>query len=265
MEDRHICLEKLPNFPGISLFAVFDGHGGYRASEFAKEAFVDIFCLNLISRNFAQSTTNHVHILEKALQLSFLALDKVFLSKFAGSRDGSTALVAVIWTPPRSQSNPKDCPKSHVLVANAGDCRAVLSRAGKAVTLSNDHKPNRPDEKRRIERAGGTVCFDSQGNVWRVDDVLAVSRSIGDAALKQWVIPDPEIQRLELSSPDQFLLLASDGFWDVFEDQEAVDWIGERLDEGATSLPQLTEEMIQEAADRRSMDNITTILVKLRV
>ena len=42
-------------------------------------------------------------------------------------------------------------------IANVGDCRAVLCRAGKAIRLSDDHKPNRRDEKARIERAGGHV------------------------------------------------------------------------------------------------------------
>jgi len=267
MEDRHIVTEKLPQFPDIALFAVFDGHGGTRASQFAKETFVDLLCQNLLSQNFAHSTTSQLFILEKALHASFLALDKNFMSKFVGVRDGSTALVALIWTPPQTQAqvDSKTRPRSHVVVANTGDCRAVASRSGKVVVLSNDHKPDRPDEKRRILRAGGVVSFDQKGNVWRVEDMLAVSRSIGDAPLKKYVIPDPEIQKLELGAQDEFLLLASDGFWDVFQDQEAVDWIGERLDKGATSFPQLADDLVQEAEERGSMDNITTILVKICV
>ena len=44
-----------------------------------------------------------------------------------------------------------------LVVANLGDSRAVLCRGGQAVAASEDHKPMRIDEKKRIERAGGLV------------------------------------------------------------------------------------------------------------
>ena len=47
--------------------------------------------------------------------------------------------------------------KTEIYCANAGDCRAVLSKKGKAKDLSIDHKPNTPSEKQRIERANGFV------------------------------------------------------------------------------------------------------------
>jgi len=58
-------------------------------------------------------------------------------------------------------------------VANVGDSRAVLSHDGKAVALSRDHKPNRPDEMARIKRAGGVVFCN------RVNGELAVICFIG--------------------------------------------------------------------------------------
>ncbi|KAG2627057.1 hypothetical protein PVAP13_3KG486884 [Panicum virgatum] len=77
---------------------------------------------------------------------------------------GSTALVAVVGP-------------TSVVVASAGDSRAVLSRGGVPVPLSVDHKPDRPDELERIQAAGGRVIF------WdgaRVLGVLAMSRAIGE-------------------------------------------------------------------------------------
>lgn len=53
-----------------------------------------------------------------------------------------------------------------------------------------------------------------RNGVWRVQGSLAVSRAIGDQHLKQWVIPEPEIKKLPLTSDCQFLIVASDGLWD---------------------------------------------------
>jgi serine/threonine protein phosphatase PrpC len=62
----------------------------------------------------------------------------------------------------------------HVAWSAAGDSRAVLCRAGKAVGLSEDHKPLQERELQRIQRAGGFVT--EQG---RVNGNLNLSRSIG--------------------------------------------------------------------------------------
>ena len=54
-----------------------------------------------------------------------------------------------------------------------------------AVQLSDDHKPNRTDERNRIEAAGGVVVW---AGTWRVGGVLAVSRAFGDRLLKRYVV-----------------------------------------------------------------------------
>lgn len=65
-----------------------------------------------------------------------------------------------------------------LIVANAGDSRAVLCRNGKAVALTFDHKPDNKEEKERIEKAGSTII---EG---RVDGNLNLSRSLGDLKYK---------------------------------------------------------------------------------
>ncbi|KAI7751265.1 hypothetical protein M8C21_021464 [Ambrosia artemisiifolia] len=118
---------------------------------------------------------------------------------------GSTAVVAVV-TP------------NKIIVANCGDSRAVLCRNGKAVPLSHDHKPDRPDELNRIESAGGKVLY------WdgaRVCGVLAMSRAIGDGYLKPYVISEPEVKITERTAEDECLILASDGLWDVVSNDTA--------------------------------------------
>lgn len=49
---------------------------------------------------------------------------------------------------------------------------------------------------------------------WRVHGVLSVSRSIGDAHLKDWVLAEPDTKVLPLTSDMEYLVLASDGLWD---------------------------------------------------
>ncbi|PNY06842.1 protein phosphatase 2C 37-like [Trifolium pratense] len=118
---------------------------------------------------------------------------------------GSTAVVAVV-TPEK------------IIVSNCGDSRAVLCRNGVAIPLSSDHKPDRPDELDRINSAGGRVIY------WdgaRVLGVLAMSRAIGDNYLKPYVISEPEVTVTERSDEDDCLILASDGLWDVVENDTA--------------------------------------------
>lgn len=64
------------------------------------------------------------------------------------------------------------------ILGNAGDSRAVLCQQGKAVPLSFDHKPNNPDEMKRIVNAGGWV------DACRVNGNLALSRALGDFIFK---------------------------------------------------------------------------------
>lgn len=78
-----------------------------------------------------------------------------------GSDSGSTAVLAMI-------KNKK------LYVANAGDSRCILSRGGKAIDMSVDHKPEDEVEKNRIEAAGGKVTEEG-----RVNGGLNLSRAIG--------------------------------------------------------------------------------------
>ena len=103
-------------------------------------------------------------------------------------------------------------------VANAGDSRVVLGRAGTAVDMTYDHKPDNPEEFARITKAGGTV---EDG---RIMGNLNLSRSLGDYEYKQnaslpaeeqMVTANPELKKIELTPEDEFIILACDGVWDV--------------------------------------------------
>lgn len=133
---------------------------------------------------------------------------------FAGEKSfaGCTATVVLI-TP------------TEIYCANAGDSRTVLSKGGKVVELSKDHKPDDETEMKRIQAAGGYV-EDS-----RVNGILALSRALGDFEYKnntslkardQAVSALPDIKSVPITSDTEFLLLACDGVWDVKESQEGV-------------------------------------------
>ncbi|KAJ0763313.1 putative protein-serine/threonine phosphatase [Helianthus annuus] len=111
--------------------------------------------------------------------------------------------------------------EKELFVSNLGDCRAVISKKGKAESLTNDHKASHDDERKRIQDKGGYV--ELHRGTWRVHGVLAVSRSIGDAHLKDWVLGEPETKILPLTDDLEYLILASDGLWDEVGNQEAID------------------------------------------
>lgn len=97
-------------------------------------------------------------------------------------------------------------------VVNLGDSRAVLiDQNGVAKSLSNEHTPNRPDER---EKLGGVVLVVHDQE--RIMGELAVSRSFGDKFYKPFVSGTPEILSYELDKDiHKYIVLASDGLWNV--------------------------------------------------
>ncbi|PHU23233.1 putative protein phosphatase 2C 8 [Capsicum chinense] len=184
-------------------FGVYDGHGGSRVAHACRDALHSLV-IQQVSKEEEEEDINW----EKVMAESFCKMDgKVNEEGTEMATMGSTAVVAVVG-------------EEEVIVANCGDSRAVLSRGGVAVPLSIDHKPDRPDELDRIERSGGKVI---NWNGQRVLGVLATSRSIGDMYLKPYVIPDPEVIVSKRSDADEFIILASDGLWDVIPNDVACD------------------------------------------
>lgn len=89
--------------------------------------------------------------------------------------------------------------------ANAGDARGVLCRSGRAVRLTYDHKGTDKQEAKRIMDAGGFVMSG------RVNGVLAVTRSLGDSSMKEYVVGAPYTTETDLTEEDEFMILACDG------------------------------------------------------
>ncbi|PNY12152.1 putative protein phosphatase 2C 59-like protein, partial [Trifolium pratense] len=204
----------------VGLFGVFDGHGGARAAEYVKQ---NLFS-NLISHPKFISDT------KSAIADAYTHTDSEFLkSENNQNRDaGSTASTAILVG-------------DRLIVANVGDSRAVICRGGNAIAVSRDHKPDQTDERQRIEDAGGFVMW---AGTWRVGGVLAVSRAFGDRLLKQYVVADPEIQEEKVDSSLEFLILASDGLWDVVSNEEAVAMI-KPIEDAEEAAKRLMKEAYQ--------------------
>lgn len=219
------------------LVAVFDGHGaqGHDVSGFVARTFVTLL---LQDRRFSKQGGNLCEPLRDCL----LAAEKAMLGEASidASLSGSTAAAAVI----RGR---------RMWAIGVGDSRIVLGSAVgeasgatggsrgrrptlKAQPVTVDHKPDDPEEKRRIEQAGGRVRATRNRmqphllgppRVWLRDvpaPGLAMSRSLGDLVAKAaGVVSTPDEFVVELGAPAKLVLLASDGLWDFVPSQEAVE------------------------------------------
>eukprot|EP00884_Botryococcus_braunii_P020878 jgi/Botrbrau1/7474/Bobra.0095s0012.1 len=147
-----------------------------------------------------------------------------------------------------------------LIIANAGDCRAVACRRGDAVQVSHDQTADRQDERERILASGGRVSL--LNGHWRVGSVgIQVSRSLGDGDAKaDGVIAEPEVEEFTLTEEDTFLILASDGLWDKITPREAVGLVHDTVKEPSLCAKRLG----MEALTRGSQDNITVIVAFLR-
>ncbi|ONI30358.1 hypothetical protein PRUPE_1G246400 [Prunus persica] len=199
MEDTHkivSCLQGNNSKKGF--FGVYDGHGGKKAADFVADN---------LHNNILEMMEVHTEI-EEAVKAGYLKTDQEFLKQGLGS--GTCCVTALI-------------EGQEVVISNLGDCRAVLCRGGVAEALTLDHTAEQEDERKRIENEGGYVEF--HRGAWRVHGVLSVSRSIGDAHLKDWVLAEPETKILQLTPDMEFLVLASDGLWGEVGNQEAIDTV----------------------------------------
>lgn len=227
MEDAMIT--NLSFDADTALFGVFDGHGGKEASVVVKDN---------LERIIKESESYKNEDYEKALYESFIKTDELL-----DSAEGKAQMKAVALSNPESKSpllkllsggeeskspeerseesfmlDSKGCTANVVLIkgneiycANAGDSRCVLGSEGKAIDLSEDHKPENEVEKARILKAGSEII---EG---RVDGNLNLSRSLGDLKHKQkaGLSPEeqpitcvPDIKRRTITPGDDFVVIA---------------------------------------------------------
>jgi len=270
MEDAHIAEVKVDD--NVSLFGVFDGHGGKEVARYVADHLIEE-----LKRNPAYQSRDY----KKALEETFLRMDDLLntddgkreLSKIKNGGDGSD------YKPQWQQESFAGCTANVALlvdcktlyVANAGDSRTVLSRDGKALELSLDHKPENPIEKERVQKAGG---FISEG---RINGNLNLSRAIGDLEYKknadlkpheQLISAYPDVTITELTPEDEFILMGCDGIWETKSNQELVELCRSKIQKKET-LRQTLEDLLDtilapDTSNGFGCDNMTTIIVTFR-
>eukprot|EP01084_Bolivina_argentea_P029854 55386_1 len=204
MEDKHLIYFNLNNNANISIFGVFDGHGGRQCAEYCATNLCETLTKYLLSETTVDSAFN----------LCISELDERAI-EYSKDASGSTCCIILI-----------DNIKYDLFCCNVGDSRSILinKNCTKHKQLSIEHKPEYPIEKQRIENANGWVTFG------RVCGILAVSRSLGDKDFKyeieNLIISKPDITHHKLIlDEDKYIILACDGLYDVFTNEQCTEWI----------------------------------------
>ncbi|CAG0893861.1 unnamed protein product [Cyprideis torosa] len=189
-----------------SYYAVFDGHAGINAATYSATH---------VHAHIVASPSYHLD-LASAVKEAFLKTDTDFYERKLDS--GSTAAVALVRGP-------------QLVVAWVGDSQVLLLHDDWTPTaLVDPHKPERRDERIRIEELGGTILYIG---TWRVNGQLSVSRALGDPSYKPYVSADPDLSCRQLTGNELGLILGCDGLFDHVNPDDIVECARTTLLKGA--------------------------------
>ncbi|CAJ1454404.1 unnamed protein product [Effrenium voratum] len=280
MEDRMIIRAGIPvEYVGanckkvvVSLFGVFDGHSGASCSDFVATN-LDRIVFECIRHQTKREVGSDMAI-RSALQAAFRTTEHNFFQyanrleagpAAAWANAGSTACTCTFY-------GPDEDGRLRLAVANAGDSRAVLGRKDcRAIRLSEDHTPDVPGERKRIESEGAARAVVQASGIWRIVlpskkgtglAGLSVSRGFGDIEYKTGTNagPDVFVSNLDLQQ-DCFVVIASDGVWGPVTDGEAVRIVASVLREGGEEPAANAARVLLEIAHQRDGHDDKTVLV----
>ncbi|KAG0479261.1 hypothetical protein HPP92_010119 [Vanilla planifolia] len=258
MEDAWVVLpDARLDYPGnlrCAHFAIYDGHGGRMAAEYAQKH----LHANVLAAGLPRELMD-VKAAKRAILEGFQRTDESLLqeSMQGNWQDGATAVC--VWVL-----------QQMVFIANIGDAKAILARgvtsdgtqtsannAGiKAIVLTREHKAIYPQERTRIQKAGGTI---TNG---RLQGRIEVSRAFGDRHFKKvGVIATPDVHSFELTERDHFIILGCDGLWGVFGPSDAADFVQKQLKETSSAAIAARRLVRESVRERRCKDNCTAIVV----
>lgn len=243
MEDAHFM--KIT--PDRMVFGIFDGHSNEKCSRYIAESLPKKLLAESLEALASDPAVIEGHC---------LAADAEYLSM---SREGgSTGTFCII-----------DRQRMKLIIGNVGDSRTMLVRGGKIVFVTSDHKPLNPEEKARIEEAGGWVRMN------RVDGDLAVSRAFGDGQFKggdkprkQKVIAVPDVTVLDLEKNDVIVLACDGVFEGNFPNDEVATFVTENLpavkaNGNCGDIAVTAARVCDNAIRKGSKDNISCMVIHL--
>lgn len=242
---------------------VFDGHGpnGHLVASKVRDCLPSLLTLPLDSL-LEDSNTPHHHICEPIKNININQADKEQPGDSNKSEDDEEEDEDSYWIEERFttafhkmderlKTHPKlSCMSSgttavamlvqgkDLVVGSVGDSRGILvSRdedgAFVAHQLTIDLKPDSPGELERIQECQGRVfALEDEPHIARLwlphanTPGLAMSRAFGDFCLKEHgLIATPRISHRKLTEDDEFIVLATDGVWDVLSNKSVMDTV----------------------------------------
>jgi serine/threonine protein phosphatase PrpC len=251
-EDQHVHYINLngenSKLNKINFIGVFDGHGGKSISKYLKQNLPQFF-INKFNKDLYNNPEQAAKYFIKVYNLIQEKMCKTHPRIV--NHCGSTACIGIHY---KNNEN-----SDRLWILNVGDSRAIkCNKLNIAEQLTQDHKPNLTTERIRIEELGGKIEFD--GSDWRVNN-LSLSRAFGDMDCVPYITHIPQIFKYKINSSDKFLIFACDGLWDVVSNQDAVDFINDKISNNFNG--NLSKELADYAYNKGSMDNITVIVYLL--
>jgi serine/threonine protein phosphatase PrpC len=249
-EDRYMIIINLDNkdkeLCDINFYGIYDGHGGCEISEYLHQHFYKYF-INIknkypLSEKYINTICNTVNN------------DLKKYKKKECNISGSTCISVIQY---KKLINNKII--NNVQILNIGDCRAVICRNNIAIPLTKDHKPDWPEEYKRLCKIKDYKKYlYNDDNIWRIVD-LSVSRSFGDINAIPYVTHLPDIYNYTLTDDDKFIVIACDGLWDVMSNTDVVNFILHNY-----KNTDISKILTDYAIKNGSEDNITIIVIFLQ-
>ncbi|KAG5360901.1 Protein phosphatase 2C-like protein 1 [Yarrowia sp. B02] len=190
------------------------------------------------------------------ISAAFYKLNEWIVSRSGYSLGGACATVAYIEHTQRESlaqsSNTHDGSMiTRLVVANVGDCVCIMSHKGRAQRMTAEHTLSAPSERERIVASGGLITHK------KVDGLHRVTRSLGDKSFKRYISSQPFVSDTVLGAADEFIILASNGLWDVVDDQTCVDLI-RHIDDCKVA----SDTLVSYALKHGAADNVTVVVVR---
>ncbi|MCQ2821339.1 MAG: protein phosphatase 2C domain-containing protein [archaeon] len=258
------------NWPStLSIFGIFDGHGGKKCSEFLRD---NLHIYLIQNKNFPKNIETAIKEAFHSLDEDFLKMEGMDKDKNLNDNSGSCANVCII-------------AENICYIANVGDSRSFLSQKKGTIIkqLSTDHKPILKEESQRIKQNGGQIYKSGPNqSIYRISPGnIAISRAFGNATCKiehlggkpGVIISTPQITKINLDEVEEndYIFMGCDGIYDKMTNEDINKAIWESLNCKYTITSNIHRQsslcvdlILKSVMHRKGTDNLTAILIGLK-